>query len=172
MLVNELEQYTRVSFVGEPTGSRPDHFGDPAKIRLANSGLTLRVSRLHWSSYGAFDDRDASYPDFAAPWSSGDYFAGDDPALELVMSLNDIDLEKLIRNALARGDLHQVGRYTLDSKRAPDTYATDLSQLLLDLGNEFAAQDNSDAASMAYQVGLYFYPEHEGLAAALKNLGG
>lgn len=31
MLVNELEQYTRVTFVGEPTGSRPDHYGDSKK---------------------------------------------------------------------------------------------------------------------------------------------
>ena len=172
MLVNELEQYTRVSFVGEPTGSRPDHFGDPKKIRRANSGLTLRVSRLLWSSFGAFVERDASCPVFGATWTSSDYFAGDDTALELAMSLIDIDLERLIRSALARGDLHQVGRYTLDSKRAPDTYGTDLSQLLLNLGNEYAAQDNTDAASLAYQVGLYFYPEHDELAAALEKITG
>ncbi len=46
------------AFVGEPTGSRPDHFGNPIKVRLKHSGLTLRVSRLHWSSYTAFDERE------------------------------------------------------------------------------------------------------------------
>lgn len=47
LLVNELEQYTRVTFVGEATGSRPDHFSDPENMRLTCGGLTLRVSRLH-----------------------------------------------------------------------------------------------------------------------------
>ena len=74
MLVNELEQYTRVTFIGEPTGSRPDHYGDPKKIRLEHSGLTLRVSRLHWSSYTAFDDREATHPDFLVSWTSDAFF--------------------------------------------------------------------------------------------------
>jgi len=171
MLVNELEQYTRVSLVGEPTGSRPDHFGDPKKVRLEHSGLTLRVSRLHWSSYGAFDDREASSPDFPAAWTSGDYFSGDDPALELAISLQEISLESLLRNALARKDLHQVGRYTLDSKRSPGTYETDFSDLLLTLGNETLAPGDTDIASFAYQVGLYFYPQHAGLREALEGIG-
>lgn len=170
MLVNELEQYTRVSLVGEPTGSRPDHFGDPKKVRLEHSGLTLRVSRLHWSSYGAFDDRDASNPDFPAAWISSDYFSGRDPALQLAISLQDISLESLLRNALARKDLHQVGRYTLDSKRSPGTYETNFSELLLTLGNEALASGDTDIASFAYQVGLYFYPQHAGLREALENL--
>ena len=170
MLVNELEQYTRVSLVGEPTGSRPDHFGDPKKVRLEHSGLTLRVSRLHWSSYGAFDDRDASNPDFPAAWISSDYFSGRDPALQLAISLQDVSLESLLRNALARKDLHQVGRYTLDSKRSPGTYETNFSELLLTLGNEALASGDTDIASFAYQVGLYFYPQHAGLRQALEGI--
>lgn len=170
MLVNELEQYTRVSLVGEPTGSRPDHFGDPKKVRLEHSGLTLRVSRLHWSSYSAFDDREASYPDFPVVWTSSDYFSRGDPALELAVSLQDISLESLLRSALARKDLHQVGRYTLDSKRSPGTYKTDFSDLLLTLGNDALASGDTDIASFAYQVGLYFYPQHAELRLALESL--
>jgi len=171
MLVNELEQYTRVSLVGEPTGSRPDHFGDPKKVRLKHSGLTLRVSRLHWSSYGAFDDRDASNPDFPVAWTSDDYFSANDPALDLAISAKDISLESLLRNALARKDQHQVGRYTLDSKRSPGTYQTNFSDLLLTLGNEALASGDTGIASFAYQVGLYFYPQHAGLSVALEELG-
>ena len=171
MLVNELEQYTRVSIVGEPTGSRPDHYGDPKKIRLEHSGLTLRVSRLHWSSYTAFDDRDAAYPDFPVYWTSADFFAGDDPALALAVSLTDVRLETLMINALRRADQHQLARYTLDSKRAPDTYMIDFSSMLLEIGGQLKDDNDSDKASLAYRFGLYFYPEHEGLTAALAELG-
>jgi hypothetical protein len=170
MLVNELERYTRVTFVGEPTGSRPDHFGDPKKIRLEHSGLTLRVSRLHWSSYAAFDEREATHPDFLAKWTSGAYFGGRDPALDLALSLHDVDLKKLLRNALPRGDLAQIGRYLLDSRRAPDTYSRDFSSVLLELGIEFEDRGEHDTARLAYEVGLYFYPEHEQLSRALATL--
>jgi hypothetical protein len=171
MLVNELEQYTRVTFVGEPTGSRPDHYGDPKKIRLEHSGLTLRVSRLHWSSYTAFDERASTHPDFLAEWTSAAYFGGRDPALELATSLENVDLKSLLRNAVPRGDMIQIGRYLLDSRRAPDTYANDFSAVLLELGNEFEQAGDKDAASLAYQVGLFFYPEHEKLGSAHAALG-
>jgi hypothetical protein len=171
MLVNELEQYTRVSIVGEPTGSRPDHYGDPKKIRLEHSGLTLRVSRLHWSSYTAFDDREATYPDFPVHWTSVDFFAGDDPALALAVSLNDVRLETLMINALRRADLHQLARYTLDSRRAPDTYMIDFSSMLLEIGRQLKDDNESEKASLAYRFGLYFYPQNEGLMAALAALG-
>jgi len=171
MLVNELEQYTRVTFVGEPTGSRPDHFGDPKKIRLEHSGLTLRVSRLHWSSYTAFDERESTHPDFVAKWTSGAYFGGRDPALDLAVSLDDVDLQALLRRAIPRRDLAQIGRYLLDSRTAPDTYADDFSIILLELGSEFEQAGDRDSASLAYQVGLYFYPGHEKLTSALAALG-
>jgi hypothetical protein len=170
MLVNELEQYTRVTFVGEPTGSRPDHFGDPKKIRLVHSGLTLRVSRLHWSSYTAFDEREATHPDFLTTWTSEAYFGGQDPALDRALSLQDVDLKMLLRRAIPRGDLVQIGRYLLDSKRAPDTYTYDFSTVLLELGIEFEQAGDRDSASLAFQIGLYFYPEHEELSSALVAL--
>jgi hypothetical protein len=169
MLVNELEQYTRVSFVGEPTGSRPDHFGDPEKLRLDNSGLTLRVSRLHWSSYTAFDEREAALPDFPATWNSADFFSGADPALSFVGNAQDIHLKSLLRTALNSRDLHKVARYTLDSKLATDTLQIDFSSWLLELGKEHEKND-TDIASFAYRVGLFFYPEHADLASALESL--
>ncbi len=170
MLVNELEQYTRVTFVGEPTGSRPDHFGDPKKLRLENSGLTLRVSRLHWSSYTAFDERESTYPDFAVNWTSKDYFAGDDPALNFALSIEDVSLKALLRGALERGDMQQVARYTLDSKLSADSYQDDFSTVLLELGQEFESLDQIDIASLTYQVGLYFYRDHDDLKTALDDL--
>jgi hypothetical protein len=170
MLVNELEQYTRVTFVGEPTGSRPDHFGDPRKLRLKHSGLTLRVSRLHWSSYTAFDERVSTNPDFITKWTSKDYFAGDDPALNLALSLENVSLKSLLRGAFGRGDMEQIARYTLERKLSADSYRDDFSTVLLELGHEFESTDQVETADLAYQVGLYFYPDHAGLKSALESL--
>ena len=74
-------------------------------------------------------------------------------------------------NALRRADLHQLARYTLDSKRAPDTYMIDFSSMLLEIGRQLKDDNDSEKASLAYRLGLYFYPENEGLTAALAALG-
>jgi hypothetical protein len=66
--------------------------------------------------------------------------------------------------------MQQVARYTLDRKLSEDSYREDFSAVLVQLGNEFESADQPDIADLAYQVGLYFFPEHEGLKMARENL--
>jgi len=127
------------------------------KLRLKHSGLTLRVSRLHWSSYTAFDERASTNPDFVMKWMSKDYFAGDDPALNLALSLENVSLKSLLRGAFGRGDMEQIARYTLEKKLSADSYRDDFSNVLLELGHEFESAHQVETADLAYQVGLYFY---------------
>lgn len=86
MLLNELEQYTDAIFVGEPSGSSPGQFGDPRRVQLGHSGLTLRVSRLFWSSWRAFDDREATSPHVNVAYTIDDYMNGEDPVLQTALT--------------------------------------------------------------------------------------
>jgi hypothetical protein len=45
-MVNDLERFTNTIFVGEPSGSKLNHYGDSRRITLPNSGMTVRVSTL------------------------------------------------------------------------------------------------------------------------------
>ena len=86
MLVNSFEQYANAVLVGEPSAGRPSHYGDPRRLVLPNSGLTLRSSTLYWQSWLAGDFRD--YVDThvdAAPMAI-DYFNGEDAAIEAALS--------------------------------------------------------------------------------------
>jgi hypothetical protein len=76
-------------FVGEPTGARPNHYGDSRKIQLPNSGLTVRTSTLYWQYSGPKDDRPWLVPHIPTELSSEDYRLGRDPALNLILSLDD-----------------------------------------------------------------------------------
>ncbi|MHA7873413.1 MAG: tetratricopeptide repeat protein, partial [Hyphococcus sp.] len=86
MLMSSLERYTNAVFVGEPSGARPSHFGDPKKIQLPNSGLTLRVSTLAWRSWLAGDFRAYIETHIDAPPTATAYFAGRDPAIEAALA--------------------------------------------------------------------------------------
>ena len=86
MLVTEMMKYTTAIFVGEPTASRGNHFGDSYRIVMPNSKVTVRVSTL-WHQY--LDSRDKRVmiePQIKAPLTFADYVAGRDPALAAVLA--------------------------------------------------------------------------------------
>ncbi|REJ78932.1 MAG: hypothetical protein DWQ47_05675 [Acidobacteria bacterium] len=84
--VNELEKWTEAIFVGEPTGSTPNHFGDATEVTLPNSGLRLRISTLWWQTVDPRDTRQWKAPDIEAELTSEDYILGRDPAIQAVIS--------------------------------------------------------------------------------------
>lgn len=86
-LTNDLERHTRTLFVGEPTGSSPNHFGDGKAFTLPNSGIGFQVSTLRWQYSDPNDNRPWVAPDLSAELSSGDYRDGCDPALDAILSI-------------------------------------------------------------------------------------
>jgi len=82
MLLNELENYTDAVFVGEPSASRGNAYGDSKRIVLPNSRLTVRVSSLYWQQSDPRDTRPYIDVNVPAALTYGDYAAGRDPALE------------------------------------------------------------------------------------------
>jgi len=82
----DLEKHTHVIFVGEPTGSSPNHYGDSRKLQLPNTGITVRVSTLYWQYSNPHDERPWIEPTMPAPVSSQDFLSGRDPALEAILA--------------------------------------------------------------------------------------
>jgi hypothetical protein len=85
-LANDLDRETKAIFVGEPTGSRPNFYGEDHVFRLAYSGLTGSISTRYWQGGATSDDdriwiapRIAAEPDFA------DYRDSRDPALTAIL---------------------------------------------------------------------------------------
>lgn len=84
MLADELEKYTNVTFVGEPSGSKGNAYGDSRKITLPNSGMTVRASIYYWQQWHPQDPRDATTPGIPAPLTFDAYRRNVDPALEAI----------------------------------------------------------------------------------------
>ncbi len=84
MLISDLESWTEPIFVGEPSASRGNHFGDSRRLVLPNSGITVRVSTLWWQYWDPRDDRAWIEPEIPAPLTSLEYRAGRDPALAAI----------------------------------------------------------------------------------------
>jgi hypothetical protein len=102
--VNEMEKYTNAIFVGEPTGARPNHYGDAARIVLPHSGLTVRASTLWWQDVDPRDSRPWTPPQISAALTSADYRANRDPALRAALTHSETkSLSETLLDALANG---------------------------------------------------------------------
>ncbi len=86
---NRLERETFAVFVGEPTGSSPNHCGDAKHFPHADGGLPAQVSTVRWSDSSPFDDRVTIMPDVLIPSVFKDYLAGRDAALEAALAHKD-----------------------------------------------------------------------------------
>ena len=84
MLADTLEEYTNVTFVGEPSGSKGNAYGDSRKITLPNSGMTVRASIYYWQDWHPQDKREAIVPEIPAPLTFDAYRNNVDPALEAI----------------------------------------------------------------------------------------
>ncbi len=112
-LVNELERYTGTIFVGEPTGSRPNMYGDAVPITLPRSGFTVYVSTLWWQDVDPRDRRQWTAPAVAAESSAKDFRRGRDPALAAALAYRPgSSLTASMRAALSQGDtVGAIDRY-------------------------------------------------------------
>ncbi|MES2774233.1 MAG: hypothetical protein V4722_08620 [Bacteroidota bacterium] len=81
----KMELQTETIFVGEPTGAKPNHYGDNRPLVLPNSKLEVRLSSIYWNNSIAEDNRVATMPDLVVANNSSDYFSLKDPVLETIL---------------------------------------------------------------------------------------
>lgn len=80
-----LNNRTNATLVGEPTGGKPNHYGEVRQFRLPNSGLRVQYSTRYWVTVRDSDPPSVA-PEIEAAPNIADMLAGRDPAL--VAALN------------------------------------------------------------------------------------
>ncbi|MBO6738953.1 MAG: hypothetical protein JJ916_03750 [Phycisphaerales bacterium] len=81
---HQLRDNCGAVLIGEPTGGKPNHFGQLGRFELPNSGLTVSHSTRWFQKVEG--DPDAVHPDVLIPWRSGPLFAGKDPVMEAALT--------------------------------------------------------------------------------------
>ncbi len=103
-LLDRLEKYTEATFVGEPSGSKGNAYGDSRRVVLPNSGLTARVSIYYWQEWDPWDAREWTAPQLTAELTSEDYRTGSDPALKAALAYAPgKTLAQILDDALTEG---------------------------------------------------------------------
>lgn len=77
---HQLKDRLGAVLIGEPTGGKPNHFGELHSFTLPNSKMTISHSSRWFQKVEG--DPDAVHPDVLIEVGSDDFFAGNDPVLE------------------------------------------------------------------------------------------
>jgi tetratricopeptide (TPR) repeat protein len=174
-LVNELEKYTNTTFVGEPTGGKPNSYGDSHRLTLPNSGITVRVSTLWWQG----DERDRrpwTAPEVAADLTFEDYRANNDPALNAALGyVPKKSLPELLREALAADDFSRVAERDREWRADAANAYFDAEASVNSLGYELLAAGRVDQAIAVFRLNAAAYPRsanaYDSLGEAYKTKG-
>jgi tetratricopeptide (TPR) repeat protein len=132
-LLNHLEKYTNALFVGEPSGSEGNVYGDSRKITLPNSGITVRVSVYYWQDWDPWDTRAWTAPHLTAELSSQDYRANKDPMLRAILDYTPLKpLMQILDESLTEGGVDLAVKAFREFKADPvNKYAGTEEPLLI-----------------------------------------
>ena len=84
-----LENETNTTFVGEPTGAGPNHYGDPKLILLPHSKLVVLIATRWWQFGDPSDTRREHSAGIPVDVTHADYFGGHDRALDAAVTAAD-----------------------------------------------------------------------------------
>ena len=117
---NRMKLDTNTLFVGEPTGSSPNMYGDNAPVVLPNSKLSMRLSFVWWQDMDPRDVRIWQAPDLSTELTFADYQAGRDPAMEAILSYKPgADIVALVEAAVEKNDYAGAKQALLTFMRDP-----------------------------------------------------
>lgn len=158
--VNRMKLNTNTLFVGEPTGSSPNMYGDNAPVVLPNSKLTVRLSTLWWQDMDPRDQRAWQSPDLSTEITFADYRAGRDPAMDAILNYKPgPDIVELVRAAAEKGDYAgakaALQTFIQDPLHKYSSIESDINQL----GYRFINAKKLDQAILVLKLDVDTYPE-------------
>jgi tetratricopeptide (TPR) repeat protein len=159
MALRDIDVHTKSLFIGEPAASAYNLYGDPTTgLKLPHSGLSLGVSTLYWQLSRSDDHRQLVPVDIPARFSSSEYFAGRDPALEA--ALQDPPLRGIV-DILADGG-GSTARSAYDERQQRfgkvSWWLPFNEREMNSLGYELLADGRPDDALVAFELNTLQYP--------------
>jgi hypothetical protein len=175
-LTNRLETWTEAVFVGEPTASHVNLYGDTRLFKLPNSQMNLHISELWWQNKHARDERKWTAPNIAAEPTFETYVNNIDPAMEAIYRYKPgKSLREMGLAAYQKGDFALIKKILIDFKNDPVNKYQDFEGEVNGFGYSLVRADKLDDAVKIFQINAEVYPEssnaYDSLAEAYMRKG-
>jgi tetratricopeptide (TPR) repeat protein len=158
-ILNDMEQYTNAVFVGEPSSSKGNAFGDSRRITLPNSQITVRVSVYYWQDWHPTDTRLWTAPHVTAELTSADYRANLDPALRAALDyVPRKSLAELLEEAATRGGAELALKRFREFKSDPSNFYAATEEPLLVAGQKLLDRKQPEQALQLFKLAAAEHP--------------
>ena len=158
-LVNQLETWTNVVFVGEPTGSHVNMYGDARTFRLPNSGLRLRISELWHQDKNERDTRKWTLPQIAAEPEFVKYKDNIDPAMEAILKYkHQKSITKITLETYKTGSLKSLRKEVIAFKNDPANKYRRVRSQINRFGYRLIGMKDLRAAIYVFELNVELYP--------------
>ncbi len=165
-----LEQWTNAIFVGEPSGSKGNHYGDSRKITLPNSGITVRASVYQWQDWSPWDLRQWTAPHLTAELTADDYRNNTDPAMKAIADYKpQKPLAEVLEAGLAKNDLALTAKLFRQFKAEPINRYLDVENQMIALGYRLLQEKRLDAGLLILQLNAETSPQSANAHGALAD---
>lgn len=113
-LVNELDNYTNVIFVGEPTAENINFYGDSGPVVLPNTGHPVYLSFAWWQDKPAWQNAEWLAPSIPVDISFEEYVTNQDPVLDKALAFSDTTFRpnpmRFIVDSFVSGEVAQLDK--------------------------------------------------------------
>lgn len=113
-LVNELDNYTNVIFVGEPTAENINFYGDSRPMVLPNTGHPVYLSFAWWQDKPAWQNAEWLEPAIPVDISFEEYETNKDPVLDAALAFSDTSFRpnpmRFIVDSFVNGEVEQLDK--------------------------------------------------------------
>ena len=161
-LVNELEKYTEVTFVGEPTSENVNFYGDTKQEVLPNSKFAASLSWMWWQNLDPRDKRAWTPPQLAVEMSFDEYQKGVDPVMNVILAHNSTaDIENQLRSLIIKGNFDEAVGISKEYLQNPlhRYFKDDLETKINDYGYNLISQEKFEAANKVLKMNVDLFPE-------------
>jgi hypothetical protein len=151
--LNYLERYTNTLFIGEPSGSKGNVYGDSRRITLPNSKITVRVSVYYWQDWYPWDNREWTPPHLTAELSAQDYRNNLDPAMNIVLNYTpQKPLNETLMEALTEGGVNLAVKELRKFTAQPINRYADIEQPIMEAGQRLLNEKKYEDAVILFQL--------------------
>jgi hypothetical protein len=152
-LLDDLEKYTDVIFVGEPSGSKGNAYGDSRRVTLPNSKIIVRVSVYYWQNWKPYDTRQWTAPHLTAELSAEDYRKNFDPAMKAVFDYTpQKSLNEILIDALTKGGVEAAVKGFREFRAQPINRYASVEQPFMEAAQKLLNEKKNDEAARLLEI--------------------
>ncbi|WP_235299373.1 hypothetical protein [Portibacter marinus] len=162
-LINELDNYTNVIFVGEPSSENVNFYGDNNRLELPNSKIPLFLSFAWWQDKPQWEGAQWTAPHVAVEMTFEEYKNNLDPALATALSFEDddfiLDPMQHLTTLFEAGDIEKLKSETLRLVNDPQYQFFDFEGELNSAGYRLMNQGRNKEAMFVFDMNTQLFPD-------------